>query len=259
MINIPFTHILRNKRRNHNLNQTQAAALIGMTAKRWNNIELGKRPPNPVELRQMQELLGPLGGAIRPKGIHKLLLDEGLRAVENAEPFFPPADRPAFTRYYAALQRCPELVKELTATIADREDFAACDYLCDRIAFGSYAESLFGMHLLAQGARPALAAPAWLPSALPYPLIDPQTREHVCHRPFPCLILGGVFYFFQMSLDTPRTFTVDVLRWRGKWSVIEIDGDGHDSGNDREREAVISLPFLRYKASDLERGDFLAA
>ena len=256
MITVPFTHNLRSKRKKASLNQKQAAEAIGMTRKRWNNIELGKRRPNSSELSKMQNLLGPIRGSIRPSKINKELIAEGLRAIEIPAPYYTEQDRPAFTRYYAASQRCPDLVDALTAVVTARKDFAQCDYLCDQIAFGSYAEVLKALHLLARGARPALVAPSWIQAALPRPLIDPRTREHVGHRLSPCLIFEQGFYFFQMSFETPRTFTVDVLCWRNGWTVIEIDGDGHNFANDSEREAAIGLPFVRYRASELERLDF---
>ena len=259
MIKIPFTYLLRTSRQKAGLKQTHAADAIDMTPKRWNNLELGKRPPNPEELAKMEALLGPLRGPIRPKGIHRLLLDEGLRAVETAKPYFPSADRPSFKRYYRALQRCPELVAYLTGIIMQRDDFEACDYLCDQIAFGSYLEAIHVLRLLAQGAKPALVAPAWLPSALPCSLVDPETREQVGHRPAPCMILNGAFYLFQMSFQTPGIFTVDVLCWDNGWFVIEIDGEGHDFTNDAEREAAIGLPFTRYRASDLKSLDLPTA
>lgn len=257
MIKIPFAYLVRTAREKAGLKQTHAADSIGMTPKRWNNLELGKRSPNQEELTKMEALLGPLRGTKRPKGIHRHLIDQGLRSIETAQPYFPSADRPSFKRYYAALDRCPQLVEHLTGIIMRRDDFEACDYLCDQIAVGSYLEAIHLLRLLAQGAKPALVAPAWLPSA-PL-LVNPETREQVGHRPAPCLILNDAFYLFQMSFQTPRIFTVDVLCWDKRWFVIEIDGEGHDFTNDAEREAAIGLPFTRYRASDLERLDLPTA
>ena len=56
------------------------------------------------------------------------------------------------------------------------------------------------------------------------------------------MILDGTWYFFQVSFKKNGTHRVDALCWNGSWSVVEINGAGHDSSRDEERAREIGLP-----------------
>ena len=261
MINVPFTYNLESRRRKAGLTKQQAAQMSSMTRQRWSAIERGQGRPTAEEFRQMEALLGMLQGPVKPSRVFQALLNRGRREAPTPLPYFPPQDRPSFKRFHAAGQRCPQLVARLASKIAARADFAICDFLCDRIAFDSYAEVLFALHLLANGAVPSLVAPAWLGAQTPCEIVEPELRNAVGHRPTPCLIHGENFYFFQVSFETPRVYTVDALSWSraSGWSVLEVDGGGHDSRYDAERETAIGLPTRRISAFQVEQFGFLAA
>ena len=97
--------------------------------------------------------------------------------------------------------------------------------------------------------------PGYLPST-PRPMVDPTDRSSVSHRPFPCFWLDGGLYFFQVSFETPRLYTVDVLRWHKQWMAIEIDGKGHDSTFDAERLVALQLPTLRFSGQQVSSPAF---
>ena len=121
------------------------------------------------------------------------------------------------------------------------------------ISIGSSLECIYIMTLLARGASPAFLAPDTLFPRLPNPVVCPQTRKTVGHRPFPCLLTEEGVYFPQLSFATPRTYTVDFLK-HGKeqgWCVIEVDGIGHNSSGDRERAKAIKLRLVRYAEDDI--------
>lgn len=261
MINVPFTYTLEMRRRKAGLTQQQAADLTQISRQRWNAIERGRYRPTHDEICRMESLLGILQGPLKPARALQTLLCCGRRSAPTPLPYFPNQDRPSFIRFHAAGQRCPQLVARLASTVSARPDFALCDFLCDRIAFDSYAEVLFVLHLLADGAEPSLVAPTWLGMPTPRPIVEPDLKLPVGHRPSPCLIKGKDFYFFQVSFETPRLYTVDALQWNEKrgWTVVEIDGGGHDFQFDAVREAAIGLPVRRIPAVKVEQANFLAA
>jgi hypothetical protein len=144
----------------------------------------------------------------------------------------------------------PQEVYALTRRIEARTDYEDCAYFGSKIAFASYAEVLYVLRLLAEGAVPCLKAPDQL-GRTPKPIIDPATRRMVGVQPFLCLHLAGTFYFFQVSFATPEIYTVDALLWKGDWSVAEIDGEGHNHSTDKAKERAVALPFTRYVPSQL--------
>lgn len=116
----------------------------------------------------------------------------GLRSTAKFQAYFPHSERHAHHWYAAAQKAWPDVVEDLTARIAQREDFAKLEYLCGKLALNSTNACLFVLHLLDQGAEPALVAPIRL-GYLPHPLVDPASLRRVEYRPLPCLILDHVF------------------------------------------------------------------
>lgn len=258
MFRITLHHQIQHLRRRAGYRQRAAAGLAGIPAQRWNHIERGTRRPTPTERLRIQSLLGPLSGFLRPPGIVRALRSEGRKVLPKTCPFLVLPERPPHTRFLSATQRHPRLVNRLMSTISKREDLADCEYLCNQLALGSSDEAVFVLHLLAAGARPMYVIPGYLPTP-PCPIVDPSDRSPVAHRPFPCFWLDGGLYFFQVSFSTPRIYTVDVLRWKGEWRVIEIDGSGHDATDDVERTAALKVPVLRLSGREISSPDFRLA
>jgi transcriptional regulator with XRE-family HTH domain len=256
MYSILFQYTLRKRRKALGYTQKDAAANIGMPRRRWNGIETGRYRPTSQELQKMRLLLGECNGFIRPARASLVLLQEGRNFVKTPQPFYPPQDRASNIRYREARRRFPDLVSRLTVEITRRKDFTSCEYLSHKLALGSYAEAVFALHLQAAGAVPGLVAPARI-YPTPHAIVDPTDMTPVAHRPMPCLALGSALYFFQASLAASRLFTVDCLKWDDSWSVIEIDGEGHDFTNDSERTAALGLPVIRISAVELSAPNFV--
>ncbi len=258
MFNTTIHHRLQHIRRRAGYRQCSAAKHAGISAQRWNHLEKGTRRPTPTELLRIQSLLGPLTGFLRPRGVGRSLRSAGTKVLPKSCPFLVVPERTSHTRFLAAEKRYPRAVHKLMAIISTRADFAECEHLCHQLALGSSDEAMFVLQLIAAGARPMYVVPGYLPST-PRQMVDPQDCSPVSHRPFPCFWLDGGLYFFQVSFSTPRLYTVDVLRWQGRWMVIEIDGKGHDSTFDAERSVALQLPTLRFTGQQVSSPAFRPA
>lgn len=248
-----FPYILKKRRRAQKLRQTELAKLCDIPVRKLNKFERGLRVPSGEELARLEWELGSFYGcSFRPSRYHETLRNQASRLCQTPEPFFPPKDRSNAVRYRAALHRYPDLVAKLTQRIRARPDFGLVNYFSEAIASGSAEECLYLMHLLAQGGQPGWLVPTSL-GWLPHPVVDPDTREWVTHRPLPLVVVGQSYYFLQVSFATPALYSVDVLRWDGRWTVVEIDGEGHRGEGDEEKEAAVQLPFERIKTAELLR------
>lgn len=220
---------------------------------------MGRCRPRRSEIRKMERILGGLQGSLQPyRALHRLAEGRG-RLNPRLAPYFPERKGPSHACFRAAGQRSPEVATKLASRVSARSDFALCDYFCDLVALGSCSEAFFVLHLLASGAEPALAAPAWMELPTPYPIVDPVFHEPVGDRPCPCLVAGGDFYFFQITFALPEIATVDVLHWRQnrRWGVIAIDA--HDSYGPAVGGNSVGLPLRLVRAEDLEALEFFAA
>lgn len=238
--------------------QVEAADAAGIPRRRWNDLEKGRHGPRNDESRSIEFLLGPILGAPRPPKINRILKAAGAVALPGSPTFQIEPDRPSRIRFLTARRDYPDEVNSLAREIAARADFEIVDHFYHQLSLDSSDEAMFVLHLLNQGASPALIVPGLLPST-PCPIIDPRDRLPVAHRPMHCLVLAGAFHFFQVSFATPRTYTVDVLRWNGEWNALEIDGRGHDSRDDDKRTEALPLPVRRIPGHQLRRLDFRAA
>lgn len=232
------------------------AQKLGINQQRLSHLERGVRQPNTREMEALLKLLGPFPGHVAPQGVFRRLSENGRRCRPRLAPFRPCQDRPNYIRYFAALSQYPNFVQSHAARIKGRQDFTDCQHLCSQIASGSADEVLVLLRLLGRGAIPGLCPPASL-GRLPHAIVDPATRDLVGHRQFPCLHFEGDFFFFQVSFSTPRIFTVDILRWKDEWSVIEVDGLGHSNCHDETKTAAIGLKTKRLTTEEILSKDFI--
>lgn len=259
MFNIPYKQNLRNARLKAQLTQAQAAAKIGMSRQRWSHLEVGSRRPSQEERRAINQLLGVYQGFIPPPSVLRKLADSGRRAFPEGPVHFPPQDRPTHVRYFAALRRHQRLTLELSNRIRQRPDFEVCEFFCHAIALESYLEALYVLRLIAEGAKPALVSPAQL-GRTPHSIVEPRSRDCIDHHRLLCLVDNGVFRFFQVSFSTPQVYRVDCLLWDRGWSVLEIDGGGHDSSQDIGRSQALGMKVERLSCQEiLEWGESVAA
>lgn len=250
MFNIPYNQIISNQRRLAELTQTEAATKVGWGLHRWNDIERGKRRPTVAERQAIYELLGVERGFVRPARVLRRLCDNGRKALDKPPLYLPTQDRPPHIRYFSLLRQHRDVTQRITDTIRRRSDYKDCEFFCHGLALDSYLEALHVMRLLEAGATPALLPPARL-ARTPRPIVDPVTRSPISQHKMLCLVLEGSYYFFQISFTTPQVLRVDCLRWSGKWTAIEIDGEGHDGRNDPQRSQLLELPVVRISADEL--------
>ena len=253
MINIPLSCNVESKRCQAGLTQQRAGELSGLTSRRWSAIESGRCRPRRSEIRKMERVLGGLQGSLKPYRALQLLTGSGRCCEVTRSPHLPQPSKPSHVCFQAAGKRSPEIVARLASRVAGRNDFALCDYLCDLVTLGSGSEAFFVLHLLANGAEPALAAPAEMGRATPYPIIEPALCRPVGDCLSPCLVAGGDFYFFGVCFATPEVVRVNILRWHSKgccWRIVEIEESDSSEGN--SSEFFTRLPVHRIRTAELE-------
>lgn len=250
-----FHDQIRQARKINNLKQRELSEAAGLPRGRLSHLELGRRKPSAAEIEILARVLSLNHQHLkysptRPAGLARKLRNEGRRSIPGAKPFFPPKDRANRVRYSAAKRRYPRLINGLTARICSRTDATLCAFFSEQVSCGSALECLYLVARLASGARGAWLPPLALGHS-PLPIICPQTKSKVGHRPMPCLLDDTSFDFFQISMATPRIYTVDILRFEQDWKAIEIDGRGHDFSGDEERTQALMIPLQRLSELDV--------
>ena len=207
-----------------------------MSPYRWSHLETGRRVPCPSETSEICSLLQMSADrySLIPHAIQRILLDDGESLLPTPPLFFANQDRVPYIRFRTALNSHRNLVEALTSLVRKRPDYKRVEYFCHNLGLDSYLEAMFVLVLLAKGAIPILIAPLQL-GHLPRPGIDPANFAEVGHHRHLCLNFEEIYYFFQVSFRASRILRVDVLVRDETWSVIEIDGAGHDQGKDASR------------------------
>lgn len=243
---------MRKRRIAQSLSQIDAAKSTQMKPERWSQIERGYRTPSNSEVSRIFRLLGPFVGFVPPRKAVLHLMRNGERLRSVPKPMFTRGDRPAFVRFRACSKRRPEITSKLVSMISRRPDYELCHFICHQIVSDSYLETLNLLNMLARGAKPCLIAPAAL-HRLPLKLVEPPGLDCSAHRPQPCLVLRGEFYFFQVSLLTGEgVLRVDMLCWTSTdWRAIELNGSGHVDVRDSERSGLLELPIHWYGEQDI--------
>ena len=251
MYETTFHSALRSARKAAKLTLKQLQKRSGVEAWRLSRLERGSALPNLQERDRLARVLSTHSfdlrrAPTRPPRLYQKLRHRGLRYLKVEKPFYPPCDRESRIRFAAAMRRYPKEMGSLTALLQQRGDFQEVNSFSERVSLDSADECLFYTSLLAQGAKPAMHPPYALSPRLRHEVVCPDTREPVGFRPFPCLVTDEGLYFLQVGLATPRLYVVDFLRHHeGRWSVVEIDGDGHDSSYNIEKDAALAVPVLR--------------
>ena len=244
-----FHLTIRRRRQALGLSQRELAARSGLHCSKVALFELGQRVPKPDELRSLAEGLvlameELFECSFRPARYEETIRDNGRRRVPKLEPFYPHQERPNSVRFRAALRKYPEVVRPLVARIRKRKDFAYLNFFCERLACGSAEECVYLLGLLALGGDPGVVEPNRY-GRLPLPIVDPATRKCIEHQPFPCILEQTRVHFLQVSFLVGQVHTVDFLRWESGWSIVEVDGRGHDGTFDRERDQALDVSVER--------------
>lgn len=247
----PLFHLrMKERRRQLGLSQSEAAARCEIDPQRWSNLERGERRPSEQEFQVISIYLNLGDVFVPPPAATRKLLNNAARLSPPTPPYFTHQDRVTHIRYCTCAKKYSALVNALMDRIKDREDFPLCEYLCHNISCDSKLEPILMLYLLANGADVGLRSP-YLLGHTRWPIFDCEGKHEVGQRPRPCMILDGTWYFFQVSFKISGTYRVDALCWNGSWSVVEINGAGHDSSRDKERAREIGLPTRYWNEQQL--------
>jgi transcriptional regulator with XRE-family HTH domain len=237
----------------------QLQSLSGLEARRLTRLERGIALPTDAERDALARVLTThmfdlRCAPARPPRAYQKLKHRGMRAVQTHKPFLPPCDRDSKVRLSAAMRRFPREMRAIVKLLKRRPDFGEVNDLAEKVALDSADECLYFSTLLAMGGDPAMIAPYAVSPRLRHDVVCPETREPVGFSPFPCVVRQDGLYFPQVAFTTPRLFVVDFLRHhQGCWSVVEIDGKGHDSAYDAEKELALAMPVVRFSEEQLLR------
>lgn len=241
MFNPLFHTEMKDRRLKLGQTQDQAAKACRLDRNRWSNLERGYRRPTPAEFRTITTYLKIGTTFLCPPAANKFLLDQAARLKTTPAPFFSHQDRPTYTRFRASVVEDPTLTEELVRRIGMRDDCDMCEHFFHSVSCDSRFETLHLLHLLQLGGIPGMAAPASFGHTR-WPIVDCRGRREVGFRPRPCLLLDGIWYFFQVSFRARTVKRVDVLCWQDGWSVIELNGPRHETFKDQMRAAELELP-----------------
>ena len=248
MLEMPFRYQLAQKREQLKLTQEELGQLCGCSRSRISVLELGLRSPNPREVMVFREKLQLNSTPIDPD-----LWERKLRqtAWQRRPIYYSPQERPTYFRLARARKLFGYTVDAIVQRLRTRPDFPVLRAFVSRISCSSAWEALYLLALLDRGAQPAAIVPYSL-DAFPCRIVEGKSRKSVGQLPHLCLLLDGAIYFFQEDLLPSTLYTVDVLVWKDGWSVLEIDGPGHDPTRDPERTLAIPLPIIRWLGKDVE-------
>lgn len=176
-------------------------------------------------------------------------------------------ERPLAARLHAARKLFGHAAERVISAMEGRADRAHCEKFLEDANLESGYECMFWLILLACGARPGRHS-LLRAGFRKFAVVDPHSKEARGDVRFACLdvdIAGCECLLFpQVTLDTrKRIFRLDVLaclytpRHR-TWVNIELDGYGHDSTFDHERQHLLSLPTARFQTIDLSSPDLMA-
>lgn len=252
MFTIPFGLAIKQLRLRKKMSQRSLAAAMCITPGRLSRIESGKLTPTLREQSAARAALGNIRAFVAPPRLARTLLSNANRCMPKRKGYEPARDRPNYVRFRAAREKYPEVVGALLRRVEKRPDLEICNAIAHQLVAESAEEALFQLRLMEAGALPCQLAPAEV-ATVPGRLIDPVDRGDVSFRRVACLAFESDFYFFQVTLAGPDwQYRVDALRCKNSvWSVVEVDGHGHDSSTDSRRERQIGLPTARFNVESL--------
>jgi transcriptional regulator with XRE-family HTH domain len=277
---LPFGCKVRKIRQARHLTQTALAKAARLSRPRLCDIERARRRARIEEVRCLAQALD-----MEPAELTRGTDWEVPRTPTQARrverrfyrpfKFAPPRDRDFRVRLAAARRGYPERVARLEQLVDARRDRTRVLRFLMTVACDSDLEAMFILELLATGAALTRQSPQIL-GFRKHAIVHPATLEVVGHCRFPSLALKlrslEVLLFPQVSLRPllarrgcaqSQTHTVDFLiavrlGSTVSWGVVEIDGNGHSSRGDREREEHLDLPAVRLASVEVTGPDPLS-
>lgn len=267
-----FGSILARYRKLRGLTQRELGERCALKRDRVSDLEKGRRRPaqEEVELlcRALPEAESHLKATVRlSRGTARKPLPGDLDLcgrVPVPAPYIPRAEKPTDIWLGYARKTLPKLHKTLFDRIARRADHSqVLDHL-GRTKCDSKVELFHWAHGLADGALLFRQSPARL-GLTHLPAVDPDTLEVVTGHPmFGYLWERGLLATAtlpQVTLFAERPYTVDglALAFQGERRmpcIVEVDGDGHESRWNKQREKALRLPTLRFTQEQVLSPDY---
>jgi transcriptional regulator with XRE-family HTH domain len=247
---------LQQWRNQYNWTQNGLAERAGILRSRVADLESGRRAVTELELLQLGAAFGCSPQCIdlrRHLGDGRpLVLDEELLSLFHQVP--EPIPEPRFNGY-SRLSKCrlhyPELMRRLDPAI--RENPSWQEFLRSGRS-DSRVETAFHLLELESGARFCRAT--LLKTGFDrFPVIDVDSRAEIGHRPTAALITNDWLLFPQVTVTTPKTFTIDALlvlpHPSPTYIDLEIDGPGHNYSEDETRTNHLGMPTIRLNEREI--------
>lgn len=268
-----FGEVLTRARKQRGLTQKELGARCALKRARLSDLEGGRRRPTPEEVellcRALPEAASHLKATVRlSRGKARKPLPGDLDLcgrVLAPQPYVPSAEKSTDIWLGYARKTEPKLYHELFDRIRRRPDYTQVQDHLARTKCDSKVELFHWAHGLADGALLFRLSLARL-GLTHLPAVDPDTLEVVTGRPmFGYLWRRGLLAtgtLPQVTLLAERPYTVDGLSLgfhgaRRMPFIVEIDGDGHESKWNAQREKALRLPTLRFTQAQVLSTEFL--
>ena len=254
----PFSERLKRLRRQRGFSQKELEAQCAFSAGTLARIELGVRPA-------LERHCLALAGALQlTRDQLSEGTDYGVAAVPLPSWLPPPPEwrRPEWTlerRYPSMLESYPRACREAAAEISKNPHSTQLAILFRDFWVDSNLEGIYWLKVAES------ALPHWLsPLACNFrahAVVCPRTGLPMGDLRYPCLSTERALWFPQVTLSVNGyKHRPDCLLYRPGpgWSVIEIDGKGHRSERDLQRDKDLGLPTLRLDTADVFSKNLLA-
>lgn len=271
----PLPTLLARARYALGLKQAALCAATGVSRSVLSRIESGHRVPSRKTLLALCQALNLSFEGVRdvtgwqpPRpGVHLTRLRGRVERDFGAlSKYVPPGERTFAERLFKCRHAFGPLARALEDAIDCRADRRELERRLADLPSGSATEVLFVLHVLALGAECDWLSPLRLGFADPR-VVDRKTGRYVAHCLLPALALrldrSSAVFFPQLPLKTELFGPVSLdflvgLRRQGEtlWKNLEIDGAGHNPGDDDERDRAVALGTLRYGEGALRASDF---
>ena len=228
--------------------------------RRLSQMELGKRQPSQEELVRLAEL-GVLQEFRREPRTNRCFRS---RWVQPPRACDRQGERPLDARIAAAKKAFPGQIGALLSRLGDNEERGRKMDFLRNACLESGEELRFWLEFCAEGSKVHWLAPCRT-GFRKLPILDPKTQEVVSDVRFPGLAfeLEGlqILAFPQLTM-TARGYTyrldalLGVMTGGGRaWINVEVDGAGHVTQFDAERQERLGLLTIRITTDDLRSGE----
>ena len=248
-----FGTLVRERREERKVSLRQFAVQMGVDFRQLSRVERGEQRPEPG-------LKAKLAAALK---IESWRVDEVRTPFSKAQltrftdwpRFYPERRRPTRVRYRAGMARYARM-----RSLERRLPAWAYSFL-RRVICDSALEAFALVQWLAAGAQPALSRP-YRQGFRCHAVADPSNKLLVNHHRFPALALGEMLIVPQVPIlagDRVAYVCDALVKFRGRWFDVEIDGKGHTTERDEDRERDLLIPVVRIGESFIDSEGFIAA